>query len=131
MSSGEETFSLHCRALLAPQLQPVRQHQPALALGRSWALDFSWPERSLAVEVDGSVHRIKARFRADLERSTVLTLLGWRVLRFSPAQVESGKAIDVVIAVLNGDLHAALDAAQRKEPSVQASPRRSRRPRPR
>lgn len=110
-SAGEESFALHCRAIFPRSLQPVRQH-PVLA-GRKWALDFAWPDRMLAVEVDGAVHRIKGRFAADLERSVVLTLLGWRVLRFSPAQVESAQAIDVVERVLAGDLNAALEAAQR------------------
>jgi very-short-patch-repair endonuclease len=113
-SAGEAEFDLHCRAVLPRQLLPVRQHP--LLYGRGWRLDFAWPDRMLAVEIDGAVHRIKGRFRSDIERHNVLALLGWRVLRFSPSDVSSGKAIDVLRAVLvDADGSAALVAAQRKD----------------
>jgi len=69
----------------------------------------------LAIEIDGSVHRIKGRFKADLERHNLAQLLGWRVLRFSPADVKSGKAIGVLEALFAGAESAALAAAQRRQ----------------
>jgi very-short-patch-repair endonuclease len=112
-SVGEETLALHLRALGAPP--HVRQHRFGAEIDRDWRFDFCWPARRLAVEVDGAVHRIKGRFRADLERHNVAQMLGWTVLRFSPRDVASGKAVDVILAALTGDQAAALVAIQRKE----------------
>lgn len=110
-SPGEEALALHLRAY---GVAAVRQHLFAEHLGRGFAFDFAWPELRLAVEVDGAVHRIKGRFAADVERHNLAQLLGWRVLRFRPADVLSGKAIDAVRAVLAGDDSAALAAIQRR-----------------
>lgn len=111
-SPGEEELALHIRAYgLEP---PRRQYLFAEHLGRAFAMDFAWPDRMLTVEIDGAVHRIKGRFRADLERHNLAQVLGWRVLRFSPADVKSAKAVDTVRAVLAGDEQAALAAIQRK-----------------
>lgn len=92
----------------------VRQYPFAEHLGRRHAFDFAFPDRLLAVEIDGAVHRIKGRFAADVERHNLAQVLGWRVLRFRPADVLTGKAIDAVRAVLAGDHPAALAAIQRR-----------------
>jgi very-short-patch-repair endonuclease len=47
-------------------------------------VDFLWPERRLAVEVDGwDSHRTRAAFEADRARDLKLKLLGFDVLRFT------------------------------------------------
>jgi hypothetical protein len=48
-----------------------------------------------------------------MERHNIAQALGWRVFRFSPKDVESGKAADAIQAMLAGDLRRALDALQR------------------
>jgi very-short-patch-repair endonuclease len=110
LSEGEERLALHLRAALLPP--PGRQFRFAVALGRKYAFDFCWQDRMLAVEIDGSVHRIKGRFRGDLERHNLAQLLGWRVLRFSPDDVKSGRALGVLEALFAGDESAALAAVQ-------------------
>ena len=42
------------------------------------------------------VHRIKGRFKADIERQQYLFLLGWRWFPVSPEQVRNGEALDLV-----------------------------------
>jgi hypothetical protein len=50
--------------------------------------DFCWPSRRLVVEADSYAwHRSPAALNADRERDVALTLAGWRVLRFTYAQV--------------------------------------------
>jgi Protein of unknown function (DUF559) len=50
--------------------------------------DFCWPSRRLVVEADSYAwHRSPAALTADRERDVELTLAGWRVLRFTYAQV--------------------------------------------
>ena len=61
--------------------------------GRDFRLDFAWPSRKLYVEVQGMAHRIKGRFRADIERRALLTLAGWRGLEVGGAEIRDGRAI--------------------------------------
>ncbi len=56
-------------------------------------VDFSWSDRRLAVEVDGGeVHGTPQAHEADLERDARFTRAGWRVQRFSHAQVTEDPA---------------------------------------
>jgi very-short-patch-repair endonuclease len=51
-------------------------------------VDFVWRHERLIVEVDGyAYHRSPSSFEADRERDATLTAAGWRVLRFTWAQV--------------------------------------------
>lgn len=60
---------------------------------RKWELDFAWPDRKLAVEVQGMVHRIKARFEADVEKRYHALEAGWTVLEVSGKTIRDGRAI--------------------------------------
>ena len=75
---------------------PTPKLEYQFAAPRKWRADLAWPDRMLIVEIDGTVHRIKARFKADLLRDQAIFLLGWRKLRVSPAQVRDGTAIQLV-----------------------------------
>jgi very-short-patch-repair endonuclease len=68
--------------------------------GRKWRLDFAFPAAMVAVEVDGSVHRIKGRFTGDLDKHNALTIAGWRLLRFSAKHIATGKATETIRAAL-------------------------------
>jgi very-short-patch-repair endonuclease len=51
-------------------------------------IDLSYPDRMLAIEVDGfEAHADKDSFDRDRERDGELSLLGWTVLRFTWAQI--------------------------------------------
>jgi hypothetical protein len=53
-------------------------------------VDFVWRDARLIVEVDGyAYHRSPSAFERDRERDAILTTKGWRVLRFTFAQVTS------------------------------------------
>jgi very-short-patch-repair endonuclease len=55
--------------------------------------DFCWPSRRLVVEADSySRHSSPSALNADRERDVVLTLAGWRSLRFTHAQVTRRRA---------------------------------------
>lgn len=58
--------------------------------GRDLELDFAWPLLRVGVEVQGMAHRIKAKFRADMEKRALALLAGWRVLEIGGAEVRSG-----------------------------------------
>jgi very-short-patch-repair endonuclease len=77
---------------------PVREHR--FIDERNFRLDFAWPSARVAVEVQGMVHRIKGRFREDIEKRALALLAGWRVLEVSGAEIRSGQAIAWLIALL-------------------------------
>jgi very-short-patch-repair endonuclease len=53
-------------------------------------VDAVWRDKRLIVEVDGyRYHRAPSRFESDREKDIVLGAKGWRVLRFTWAQVEN------------------------------------------
>ena len=86
----ETMFALQLRAIGAPPW--VEQYVGAVP-GRKYRLDFAFPERKLAVECCGHVHRIRERFLADCERTCLLVLEGWRVLPVSGDDIRAGRAI--------------------------------------
>lgn len=61
---------------------------------RKFRLDFSYPDKKIALECDGSVHRIKGRFKTDQERKNLLVLSGWRVLYVGMEHICSGQAVE-------------------------------------
>jgi len=100
-SVGEATFLLHCRAY---NLTPEREFK--FALPRKYRFDFAWPEKKLAVEVEGGTwingrHNRASSIEKDMEKYNLAAKQGWVVLRFSTAMVTSGEAIDEVLSVLN------------------------------
>jgi very-short-patch-repair endonuclease len=96
MSRGEETFALHCRLELTHQPEREFKFHPT----RGWRVDFAWPDRKLAVEIESSVHRIKNRFASDIPKYNALALGDWTLLRFTAKMVDSAEAIDTVKAFL-------------------------------
>ena len=80
--------------------EPVTEHPFAKHLGRRWRFDFAWPDRWLAVEVDGGAwapgggrHTRGAGFAADHDKMNRAMLLGWRVLRFTSRHLADGSAL--------------------------------------
>jgi len=90
-----------------------REH--AFAKPRRWRSDFMlyvrpiwdgenkhWLQNRILIEIDGGSWLPKGRhttgkgFEADLEKLNAATLLGYRVLRFTPAMVEDGRALSVI-----------------------------------
>ena len=101
-SAGEAAFSLALRAL-APELEPVPEYR--FHPSRRWRFDFAFPAARLAVEIDGGQWAPRGGRHArdsDREKTNAAAALGWRVLRFSPQQVQSAPAD--CIAVLRAAL---------------------------
>jgi very-short-patch-repair endonuclease len=97
ISNPERLLLLHLRAAGLPE--PFREYR--FAPPRRWRFDFAWPAAMLAVEVEGGAwiygRHVRGRgFEADCEKYNAATLLGWRVLRFTPVMVENGAALCAV-----------------------------------
>jgi hypothetical protein len=61
---------------------PVLQHVVEVG-GRTYRLDLAYPDRKLAIELDGSIHLRRDVWEADRARQNALVLAGWTVLRFT------------------------------------------------
>lgn len=100
-SQGEDAFALHCKARLP--FKPFRQFK--FHLTRKWTFDFAWPVPKIAVEIEGGVwvrgrHNRGAGYEKDCEKYNAATKTGWKVYRFTTAQVTSGEAIDFMTPIL-------------------------------
>jgi very-short-patch-repair endonuclease len=107
-SEPEETLAgqLRARSLSDDPLpEPLRQFR--FDVGRKWRFDFAWPLLMVALEVDGGSwsggrHTRGAGFEADCEKLSVAASYGWKVLRCTTKQVESGIALVWVERALQG-----------------------------
>lgn len=91
-------------------LDPVREH--LFHPRRLWRLDLAWPDDLLAVEIEGVYSRPRGRksrhtqpdgYQADCEKYNAAVLLGWRIMRFTPADLDRRPCQvieDVVTALL-------------------------------
>ena len=97
-----------------------RQYHYAADQGRDHRADFAFPPERLLVEVEGGLYGKGAPCRlcgrrpggahgsvtgvlADLERSKLAAVAGFRVLRVTPAEVNDGTALRWVLAALRPD----------------------------
>ena len=56
---------------------------------RRWRYDYAWPDRLIAVEIEGGVwrngrHTRGLGFLGDMEKYNTGVKLGWRILRYTP-----------------------------------------------
>ncbi|MFA5883905.1 MAG: type IV toxin-antitoxin system AbiEi family antitoxin domain-containing protein [Acidimicrobiia bacterium] len=80
---------------------PVRQHRLTVN-GRTYFLDLAYPERKIAIEVDGfEFHRERNAFDHDRARQNDLVGAGWTVVRFTSRSTDA-HIIDTVRTVLFG-----------------------------
>jgi len=105
ISHAERLLLLHLRAAGLPEPQTEYRFAPP----RRWRFDFAWPAAMLAVEVEGGSwiygRHVRGRgFEADCEKYNAAVLLGWRILRFTPAMIESGLALSAVKAAFGMQL---------------------------
>lgn len=73
---------------------------------RRWRFDFAWPDRMLAVEIEGGTwrygrHNRPVGYRRDMEKYNRAAALGWTLLRFTPDQVRNGTALNEIRVVLS------------------------------
>lgn len=71
---------------------------------RKWRFDFAWPDKKLAVEIEGGVwvygrHNRAVSYVKDMEKYNRATELGWRVLRYTPQQLSLVETYDQIARV--------------------------------
>jgi very-short-patch-repair endonuclease len=101
-SQLEETLRLH---LMASGLWPRCVRELEFAKPRKFRADFAFPHAMLLIECEGSVwaggrHTRGAGFTGDCAKYNLAAELGFRVLRYTMAQIKSGEAIQQIERIL-------------------------------
>jgi hypothetical protein len=92
---------------------PVRQHK--FHPTRKWLLDFAWPDRKIAVEIQGGgfiggAHTGAGQLR-DFDKLNEATRLGWKVYQFGRAHThrpkrsrqQTSKAFEFLFPLVGGN----------------------------
>lgn len=92
-----DAFPTLCAAVGLPK--PVPEYR--FDAKRRWRFDYAWPDRLLALEVEGGIwtrgrHVRGAGYRADMEKYNAAALAGWRVLRTTPRELASAETIEML-----------------------------------
>jgi very-short-patch-repair endonuclease len=98
-SDAEEALAFQLRAVKIPFSREVIFDRT-----RRWRFDFVIvvPDSpGIAIEVEGGTwqagrHTRGVGFEKDCEKYNRAVLLGWRVLRFTPAMIEDGRALKTI-----------------------------------
>ena len=74
---------------------------------RRWRFDFAYPDRMVAIEVEGGIwsrgrHTRGKGFEEDCRKYNEAACLGWRVIRVTGGMLDSGEALPYVIRALGG-----------------------------
>lgn len=75
---------------------------------RMWRFDYAIPSHRIAIEIDGGVwiegrHNRPKGYIADLDKFNNAAALGWRVLKFTPQQQFTMKALRLIQATIKGE----------------------------
>jgi len=101
----EAIFARDIRAIKLPEATREFKFHPS----RKWRFDFAWPDRKIAVEIDGGTGNIRGRhvrpagFRSDCKKNNAATLLGWRILRGDSTMVRDGSLLAFVEKLLQAE----------------------------
>ena len=69
---------------------------------KRYSLDFAFVDKKIDVEIDGETHNNKQVILKDLERDKILSLEGWKIIRFKSSDVKNN--IDLVMNFLIKEL---------------------------
>lgn len=90
-SNAEAAFLYYWRIYCPDAPAPICEYR--FDESRRWRFDFAWPDKRVAVEIDGGAwmngrHTRGGGFEKDLEKLNAAVYLGWRVYRFTPGMLE-------------------------------------------
>lgn len=86
---------------------PVPEPEYRFHPDRKWRFDYAWPDKMIALEVEGGVwskgrHTRPSGFIGDMEKYNAAAVLGWRVIRCQPQDIKNLGVVDVVKRILEG-----------------------------
>lgn len=110
-TKGRKRSAVKCEKTVSEGEAILAQHLKAHGIGfetefkfcetRKWRADFYLTGTKLLVEVEGGIwsngrHTRGSGYQADMEKYNAAAMLGYTVLRFSTADVKSGRAIESI-----------------------------------
>lgn len=92
-----DAFCLLLRQHLGAEVVAEHRFHPT----RMWRFDYAIPSHRIAIEIDGGVwqlgrHNRPKGYIADLDKFNHAAALGWRVLKFTPQQQYTTKALRLI-----------------------------------
>lgn len=105
MAQDKSAHAALCLQLRAAGWVFQTEHAFAECIGRGWKWDIAFPERMVAIEVDGGIwcegaHGHPTTIMRNMEKRNWAARLGWRVLSFSTKEAKNGQALNFTEAVL-------------------------------
>ena len=99
-----DAFCLLLRQHLGIEVVAEHRFHPT----RMWRFDYAIPSHRIAIEIDGGVwiegrHNRPKGYIADLDKFNNAAALGWRVLKFTPQQQFTTKALRLIQASVKGE----------------------------
>ena len=99
-SDGERALQTRLRQLNLPEPEWEYEFFPS----RRWRFDCAWPDRRLAIEVEGGLYTGGRHVRGegyedDLRKYNAAMRMGWVVLRFSPLMLNYTENLDLIATV--------------------------------
>jgi very-short-patch-repair endonuclease len=72
---------------------------------RKWRFDFAWPDKKIALEVEGAVwtggrHTRGSGFIRDMEKYNSAAMRGWRVVRCTPQTISAPETLTMLRELL-------------------------------
>jgi very-short-patch-repair endonuclease len=106
ISDLEAKLAFQMKAVL---LAPEREYR--FCPWRQYRADFAFPEQKLLIEAEGGLfskgkgwHLSIGGYLDDLAKYNLACLMGYRVLRFTAKEINSGKALNEIECALAGGL---------------------------
>lgn len=98
---GGPDFRHVCKAQGLPMPEAEHKFHPV----RRWRMDWAWPDRKVALEVDGGVwirgkHGRGSGIVKDHEKQNHAAALGWRILRVQPKDLLAPSTFEYVRSAL-------------------------------
>lgn len=95
--NAKDAFTLLLRQRIGVECVKEYRFHPT----RKWRFDYAFPSIRVAIEIDGGVwingrHTRPSGFLGDMEKFNAAATLGWVVLKFTPQEQYTKKALDLI-----------------------------------
>ena len=95
--NAKDAFTLLLRQRIGVECVKEYRFHPT----RKWRFDYAFPSIRVAIEIDGGVwingrHNRPSGFLGDMEKFNAAATLGWVVLKFTPQEQYTKKALDLI-----------------------------------
>jgi very-short-patch-repair endonuclease len=96
-------FLYYWRLCLHTQPEPEPEYYFDKHVGRKHRFDFAWPDKMVAVEINGNAWGVKGGGRhgkdSDLEKMNLAVAMGWRVFQFSPTMLNENPTRWIMLVI--------------------------------